>query len=206
MWFQRLKSIVSLCVKRSLKLPLHSSHGTRAVCMSPQSSIRFTSAGDAKWGKRLMWLCSSCSRQNGRRRRRGGSQMTDERRERGWSSGETDWSGWGLDRLPGCHEMPSEEVVTHHLDELWHLRPGGTQRKIKKRRIRKKLHTLHTRTHNIHIEKNVDFNTKAFMVAILKIWSLHLMNCQVVHLLRTWLCSIKLKASSRFILWWQGIK
>lgn len=24
---------------------------------------------------------------------------------------------------------PSEEVVTHHLDELWHLGPGGTVRK-----------------------------------------------------------------------------
>lgn len=23
-------------------------------------------------------------------------------------------------------EMPSEEVVTHHLDELWHLGPGET--------------------------------------------------------------------------------
>lgn len=25
-------------------------------------------------------------------------------------------------------ETPSEEVVTHHLDELWHLRPGETEK------------------------------------------------------------------------------
>lgn len=54
-----------------------------------------------------------------------------------------------FDRLPGCHEKPSEEVVTHHLDELWHLRPGGTKRKIKKKRIRKGTFLfLHVHTSN----------------------------------------------------------
>lgn len=34
----------------------------------------------------------------------------------------------GFDQLPGRHrKTPSEEVVTHHLDELWHLGPGESR-------------------------------------------------------------------------------
>lgn len=140
MWFQRHLSIaVTLCQKlpqtATLWQPCNGGHLNVS-----QSSIQFTSAGDAKWRKRLMWFCSLCSRRERRRRRRwrGGSETTDERRERGWSdwsgrsSRESDWSGWsnnGFWSIAGVvMKTSSEEVVTHHLDELWHLGPGKPKR------------------------------------------------------------------------------
>lgn len=45
-------------------------------------------------------------------------------------------------------EMPSEEVVTHHLDELWHLGPGEMSRKNKGREDEEgNLHIPFTHTH-----------------------------------------------------------
>lgn len=34
----------------------------------------------------------------------------------------------------------SEEVVTHHLDELWHLGPGNKEKKERKGGIRRNMH------------------------------------------------------------------
>ena len=45
----------------------------------------------------------------------------------------------------------SEEVVAHHLDELWHLGPGEARREVKEGGgIRRNMCTLYTKTHTLN--------------------------------------------------------
>lgn len=57
-------------------------------------------------------------------------------------------------------ETSSEEVVTHHLDELWHLGPGETKRKIKEGRIRKKMYTSHCTHKHAHRKNELSLTVK----------------------------------------------
>ncbi len=56
-------------------------------------------------------------------------------------------------------ETPSEEVVTHHLDELWHLGPGETKRKNREQ-IRREFFTSPTQ------RKHTEINQYIFMVKL----------------------------------------
>lgn len=150
--------LLSLCVKSSHRLPLCSSHVATGDSMSPQSNIQFTSGGGCKVMKAtnviLQSVFSTEEGDDGEEE----DQRRQMRRERGWSdwsgrsSRESDWSGRSnnrFDRLPGRHgKTPSEEVVTHHLDELWHLGPGETKEGLGGKLTHYIAHT------NTHIEIN----------------------------------------------------